>query len=103
ETRTRLRARATSWRPAVAVNVDLRQTWVGNRDLLAGLTRRNMSRALQSMRCCYSLSSSALARHTGGIERPRDLAVFIFMTVSNLEGRWIGRSEGLAPFAIRST
>ena len=36
----------------------------------------------------YSIISSALANKAGGMERPRDLAVFRLTMVSNFEGCW---------------
>src|SRR5262245_55386959 len=51
----------------------------------------------------HSITSSARARSAGGKVTARALAVFRFMTSSNLVGCSIGRSAGLAPLKILST
>src|SRR6516225_4113149 len=51
----------------------------------------------------YSITSSASASRVGGIVMPSDRAVLRLMTNSNLIGRSIGRSDGLAPLRILET
>jgi hypothetical protein len=51
----------------------------------------------------YSMTSSAMASTTGGIVRPRALAVLRLMTSSNLVGCSTGISAGCCPFRILST
>src|SRR5207249_3962818 len=55
-----------------------------------------------SGRPAYSITSVRTSR-IGGIERPSALAVFRFITSSNLFGCSTDKSEGLAPLSIRST
>src|SRR6267143_5330957 len=52
---------------------------------------------------CHRITSSALSSSDCGIVRPSALAVLRLMTSSNLEGRSIGRSPGLAPSRIFPT
>src|SRR4030095_559163 len=52
---------------------------------------------------CYVTTFSARIRTTGGIVRPRDLAVLELITSSNFVGCSTGRSAGLVPFRILST
>src|SRR5262249_61245102 len=51
----------------------------------------------------YSITSSARASNETGIEIPVARAVFKFITSSNFAGCCTGRSDGLAPFRMRST
>jgi hypothetical protein len=51
----------------------------------------------------YWITSSARKRSVGGIVRPRVLAVLRLRISSNVVGRSMGRSPGLAPFRILST
>ena len=51
----------------------------------------------------HSITSSARRRIEVGISMPIALAVFRFTTISNFVGCSIGKSEGMAPCAIRST
>src|SRR5262245_2944472 len=51
----------------------------------------------------HSITSSATANIAGGTLTPSALAVFRFMTSSNVVGCSIGKSLGLAPLKILST
>ena len=51
----------------------------------------------------HSITWSARARIEGGIVIPSALAIFRSTIRSILVGRWMGRSEGLAPLRILST
>src|SRR5215467_3720217 len=51
----------------------------------------------------HSMTSSARASSDGGMVRPSAFAAFMLITSSNFVGCSIGKSAGLAPFAIRST
>jgi hypothetical protein len=51
----------------------------------------------------HSITSSAVASNTGGTEMPSAAAVFKLITKSNLSGRRIGKSLGLAPCRIFAT
>jgi hypothetical protein len=48
----------------------------------------------------HSITSSAVASNTGGTEMPSTSAVLRLITRSNLSGRCIGKSLGLAPCRI---
>jgi hypothetical protein len=50
---------------------------------------------------CYSITSSAMESTTGGIVRPRALAVFRLITKSNLVGCNTGRSDGFSSVEFR--
>src|SRR5215813_13734874 len=64
--------------------------------------RRRTAEQRYELAALHSTTSSASASTVGGISRPSAFAVFRLMTNSNLVGRWIGRSAGLAPFRILS-
>jgi len=51
----------------------------------------------------HSITSSARSRIAVGSSMPMALAVFRFTTISNFVGCSMGKSEGVAPRAIRST
>jgi hypothetical protein len=51
----------------------------------------------------HSMTSSAVASSTGGTERPSASAVLRLITRSNLSGRCIGKSLGLAPCRTLAT
>src|SRR5262245_37236225 len=51
----------------------------------------------------YSITSSARARSEGGMVRSSAFAAFMLFAGSNFVGCSIGKSAGLAPFAIWST
>ena len=51
----------------------------------------------------YSITSVAVANSVDGTVRPSVLALFMFMTMSNLVGCSTGRSDGFAPLISRST
>ena len=51
----------------------------------------------------HSITSSAMARSTDGMERPSASAVLRLITKSNLSGRCIGDSLALTPRKISAT
>ena len=56
----------------------------------------------RSKKHLHSTTPSVRARSDGGMVRPSALAVWRFMTRSNLDGCSIGKSAGLSPLRIRS-
>jgi len=68
----------------------------------AGEAERRHEEAAALVEHSYWITWSARSSSDCGIVRPSALAVLRLMTSSNLVGRSMGKSPGLAPFRIRS-
>jgi hypothetical protein len=80
----------------------LMSVWPSIADAWADTAGRQRS-AIRRRRPGYSITSSAVNNNFGGISRPSAFATFRLMTISNLVGCMIGKSEGFSPFKIRPT
>src|SRR4029077_11921494 len=65
--------------------------------------RRRAAEQRDELAPLHSITSSARSRIAVGSSMPMALAVFRFTTISNFVGCSMGKSEGVAPRAIRST